>query len=225
MSSTEQPTKHVYHAIAQVTAAMALEGIAKNRKNPQQGNQYRGIDDVYNALSTKLADAKLVILPRVTERTVTDRETKNGGVMFHIVLKIEYDFISAVDASMHTAVIYAEGSDTSDKGTGKALSYGYKSLCFQAFCIPVEGQEDGDEASPQFKPAPAQKPKGPFFPLTWKHEGWGGKDMNDAPMDVLNAFRFDCLERDTSTWKPEQVEKLEKTLRDVDAMIAQKGKG
>ena len=72
----------VYKAIGAVSAAMSHSGISKGRKNQQQGYNFRGIDDVLNALSTALVDAGLVILPRCVERIVVERETKSGGALF-----------------------------------------------------------------------------------------------------------------------------------------------
>lgn len=37
-----------------------------------------------------------------------------------------------------------EGLDKGDKASGKLMSYAYKNLMFQLFCIPVEGQPDPD---------------------------------------------------------------------------------
>ena len=45
----------VYKAIAAVMREMATDGISKARKNQQQGYNFRGIDDVYNALSPVMA--------------------------------------------------------------------------------------------------------------------------------------------------------------------------
>ena len=45
----------VYGAIAAVQAALAKHGIAKARKNAQQGYAFRGIDDVYCAIAPLLA--------------------------------------------------------------------------------------------------------------------------------------------------------------------------
>ena len=56
----------VYQAIAAVMSDLAKEGISKDRKNAQQGYNFRGIDDMYNALSGPLSRNGLVIIPRVT---------------------------------------------------------------------------------------------------------------------------------------------------------------
>jgi len=128
----------VYEAISKVAKDMAEKGISKDRKNMQQGFQFRGIDQVYNALAPMLAKHGLVILPRITDRTVTERTTQKGGVLFYVVVKAEFDFVATEDGSKHTVVTYGEAMDSGDKATNKAMSIAYKYAAFQAFCIPTE---------------------------------------------------------------------------------------
>lgn len=131
--------KSVYQCIAQVQAAIAKEGIAKDRRNQSQGYSFRGIDDVYNALCGLMADAGLVILPRTVRHKQVERSTKSGSALFYTVVTVEYDFVSAHDGSRHTARFVGEAMDSADKSTNKALSAAYKYACMQVFCIPTEG--------------------------------------------------------------------------------------
>ena len=62
-----QPIGKVYEAINRVQSALAQHGISKDRKNTQQGYSFRGIDDVYAALSPLLSENKLCILPEHTK--------------------------------------------------------------------------------------------------------------------------------------------------------------
>lgn len=127
----------VYKAISEVSGEM-LAGIAKDRKNQQQGFMFRGIDAVYNALAPALVKHGLLILPRITSRTVTERATKSGGALFYVVVEAEFDFVSTEDGSKHTVKTYGEAMDSGDKATNKAMSIAYKYAAFQAFCIPTE---------------------------------------------------------------------------------------
>ena len=135
----------VYAAIAAVSKNMATQGISKDRKNQQgSGYNFRGIDDVLNALSPSLVEHGLVIIPRCIERESVERQTKAGGAIFYTTVKVEFDFIAVSDGSKHTAVMYGEAMDTSDKSTNKAMSAAYKYVAFQTFCIPTEGDNDAD---------------------------------------------------------------------------------
>ena len=154
----------VYRAIAKVAGAIAQEGIAKARKNQQQGYQFRGIDDVYNALAPHLAEHGLVILPRVLARDLTERSTAKGGVLFNVVVEVEFDFVAAEDGTTHTVKTFGEAMDSADKATNKAMSAAYKYAAMQAFCIPTEGDNDADAHShavvpSQARPAPRPAPR------------------------------------------------------------------
>lgn len=151
-------TAHVYEAINQVTAAMASEGLGKNRKNDQQGYRFRGIDDVYNVLSRHLATAKLCILPYVVERTVTERPTKSGGVSTYVVLVVDFSLVSAVDGSKHVIRTMGEAMDTADKATNKAMSAAMKYAALLSFQIPTEGDNDADASHHDPAPARAAEP-------------------------------------------------------------------
>lgn len=142
----------VIAAIAAVQAEIAQSGIAKNRKNQQQGYQFRGIDDVYNALAPVLAKHGLVILPRILSRSVLERETKSGGVLNYVTVEAEFDFLSVADGSMVTARSFGEAMDSADKATNKAMSAAYKYTAMQTFCIPTEGDNDADETTHEIAP-------------------------------------------------------------------------
>jgi hypothetical protein len=144
---SENKTPQVYAAIAEVMGELAKIGIGKNNRNTQQGYKFRGIDDVYNALAPVLARCKLLILPRVLNRIVTEHQTKNGGTLFYVVLDVEFDMVSGVDGSQHTIRVCGEAMDSGDKATNKAMSAAYKYACMEAFCIPTEGDNDADAST------------------------------------------------------------------------------
>ena len=151
----------VYRAIAAVAGAIASKGIAKDKRNSQQGYNFRGIDDVYNALAPILSEAGLVVLPRVLNRLETERETKSGGALFNVVVEVEFDFVAAEDGSHHVVKTFGEAMDSADKATNKAMSAAYKYAAMQAFCIPTSGDNDADATSHEVAPrrqAPAAQP-------------------------------------------------------------------
>lgn len=157
MTEKPQTGLHVYEAITAVTLEMSKEGISKDRKNQQQGYNFRGIDDVYNALSPILSKNKLCIMPRMIERDLIERQTQKGGALFYVTVKAEFDFVSAVDGSRHTVLTYGEAMDSADKATNKAMSAAYKYAAFQTFCIPTEGDNDADATTHEVAPQKVQK--------------------------------------------------------------------
>jgi ERF superfamily len=135
----------VYQAINAVQAALSVDGIGKTRRNTQgSGYNFRGIDDVYNALSPLLAQHGLVIIPRMLARTCEERQSKAGGALFYVTVEAEFDFVAAEDGSKATARTFGEAMDSGDKATNKAMSAAYKYAAFQTFAIPTEGNPDAD---------------------------------------------------------------------------------
>lgn len=149
----------VYQAINAVQSELAQTGITKDRRNQQQGYSFRGIDDVFNALSPLLAKHGLCILPRVVSRECIERQTMKGGTLFYVTVGVEFDFVCAEDGSTHMVKTYGEAMDSADKATNKAMSAAYKYAAFQAFAIPTEGDNDADSHTPDVKPAPKAAPK------------------------------------------------------------------
>lgn len=142
----------VYKAINAVQADLAKEGIAKSRKNQQQGYSFRGIDDVFNALAPLLARHGLCILPRILARQCEERTNQKGTALFYVVVEAEFDFIAAEDGSKHVVRTYGEAMDSADKATNKAMSAAYKYAAMQAFAIPTEGDNDADATTHAVQP-------------------------------------------------------------------------
>lgn len=141
------PRLAVYAAIAEVSREMAERGIGKDRKNAQQGYSFRGIDDVYNALAVPMSRHGLVVMPRVISRECTERQSAKGGALFYVVLRVEFDFVSAKDGSRHTVSTYGEAMDSADKATNKAMSAAYKYAAMLTFCIPTQGSDNDADAT------------------------------------------------------------------------------
>lgn len=135
---------HVYQAIAAVAGDLAGVGLPKSMTNPEDGYDYRSIDGLMNRLSPILAAHKLCVLPRVLERTSTDRSGHNSEILVSVTLRVAFDLVSSEDGSTHTIEVYGEALDRGDKATAKALTAAYKSAMLQTFCVPVVGSEDAD---------------------------------------------------------------------------------
>ena len=141
----------VYQAIAAVMEDVGRDGIAKDRRNDAQKYNFRGIDDVYNALAPILARHHLIIVPRVLTREKTEQTTQKGGILFYVVVQVEFDIVCASDGSKITACTWGEAMDSADKATNKAMSAAYKYMAMQTFCIPTEGDNDADASHHEVK--------------------------------------------------------------------------
>ena len=143
----------VYQAINKVQADLARVGISKARTNSQgAGYKFRGIDDVFNALSPLLATHGLCILPRMLTRACEERMSKSGGNLFYVTVEVEFDLVAAEDGSKHTIRTFGEAMDSGDKATNKAMSAAYKYAAMQAFSIPTEGDNDTENHTHEVMP-------------------------------------------------------------------------
>lgn len=134
----------IYKAISEVQKALANRGISKDKRCQGGGNfAYRGIEDVYAALSPLLADAGLIITTNRIERL--EDVTSGGQKPMRLVrIKVIFRLFAVEDGSFLDVESLGEGADMSDKASGKALSYAYKQMVFTNFAVPVEGQPDSD---------------------------------------------------------------------------------
>jgi hypothetical protein len=138
----------VYQAINAVQTELAAIGISKSSRNSQgAGYNFRGIDAVYNVLSSIMAKNGLCIIPRMLSRSCEERTSKSGGALFYVTVEAEFDLVSAEDGTKHTARTFGEAMDSGDKATNKAMSAAYKYMAFQTFAIPTEGDNDADAHS------------------------------------------------------------------------------
>jgi hypothetical protein len=122
--------------------------VAAGDYNQSQNFAYRGINSLMDAMAPMLAEAGLMITPKVLTITPGERATRNGGVMITNVVRVEYTFVSTKDGTTHIAESCGEGFDSGDKSLAKAMTAAYKSLLIQSFCIPLTGTPDADGESP-----------------------------------------------------------------------------
>lgn len=154
---------HVLKAIVAVKKELAKHGgISKDREAPREagGYNFRGIDDVYNALCGITADVDLVMLPRVMKTETNFHERAGGKVQTHVQVTMEVSLESAKDGSSKTVITIGEALDTSDKASNKAMSAAMKYACIMAFMVPTYGEgQDIEEANEPMPPPKAKKEK------------------------------------------------------------------
>jgi len=144
----------VYEGIAKVQAAMARVGIGKDRRNTQQDYRFRGIDDVFDVMAPIMADARIVFAPHYSDRQVSERETRSGGVLFYVTLVGRFRVTSTIDGSWIEVTTIGEAMDSGDKATNKAMSAALKYAAFQLFFVPVEGAGMADSETDSPEPLP-----------------------------------------------------------------------
>lgn len=143
---TAHPGELIYELMPKIMAE--VPSISKDRKNAQQGYQFRGIDDVYNALNGILAKHRIFMSAEVLDVKREERPSKSGGTMAFVQTHVRYRF-NAPDGSYVTTDSLGEGMDAGDKATAKAMSVAQKYALFQAFLIPTADAKDIENDSPE----------------------------------------------------------------------------
>lgn len=138
---------------AAIVAAMAAVGkVGKRGHNNDQNFKYRKYDDILSVAHDALVEAGLVILPNVVEMKQRTQEVTTKAqyqrTVTTTIVKVDYLFIAAADASQLTLSFYGEASDYGDKSLGKACSYAEKMMLIEVLKIPVDSDDlDPDQHS------------------------------------------------------------------------------
>ncbi len=142
---------NIYKKMSEVMKEVGYVG--KDQKNVAQGFKFRGIDQFVNALYPALTKHGVFMTPRcVSERNeLKDVTRSNGkqGVDKHVTIMMEYDFYADDGSKVTVGPIPAEGLDSGDKATNKALSAALKYALIQTFSIPTEDMAEADLESPE----------------------------------------------------------------------------
>lgn len=147
MTDTEaQPTRLIFERISQIMGE--LPAIGKNQRNKQQDFNFRGVDDVLNALNPLLAKYSVFFAPECLERIAAQRTTRSGTVMYEVNLHVQYTFWTD-DGSHFTTSAWGEGTDMGDKATNKAMTLAEKNVLCQVFAINTEDNADPDSGTPE----------------------------------------------------------------------------
>ena len=147
--------RQIHAAVRGVMHDIAKTGIAKLKKNQQQGYNFRGVEDAMNELSPLLVNRGITVEPTYSELHITEREKGEGKAMRFCTIKGSFKF-EAEDGSHQISEAYGEAMDSGDKALTKAQSVAFRTALFQKFVVPFmamdpEDYEGGNDAAP---PAP-----------------------------------------------------------------------
>ena len=125
-----------------------IGAITKDQKNQAQGFKFRGIDQFVNALYPALTKHGVFMTPRAVQfnQELKDvvRSSGKTGVDKHVSILMEYDFFAEDGSKVTVGPIPAEGVDSGDKATNKALSAALKYALIQTFSVPTEDMAEAD---------------------------------------------------------------------------------
>ena len=205
-------TETIHQSILKVSAAIGAIGKDKRADiTTQKGTfsyQFRGIDDVLDALHPALIECQVTITPQVQAVLPI-----NDGVL----LTIDY-VIGNVHGETIVATFVGEGRDRGDKAAQKAQSNAYKYMAFQTFCIPVDvSDSDSNQYTPEPEPkelTQSEKRMRKIKDAAWRHttgdtdtrvaeakamvdqcvEAFGGEPRNQTDVDAIVANMDELFE-------------------------------
>jgi hypothetical protein len=141
----------IYKKMSQVMKEVGFVG--KNQTNTLQKYKFRGIDDFINTLYPALTNNGVFMAPRAIsysqELKDVTRSSGKEGVDKHVAIMMEYDFWAEDGSKVTVGPIPAEGLDSGDKATNKALSAALKYALIQTFSVPTQDMAEADLDSPE----------------------------------------------------------------------------
>lgn len=138
----------------------AVQRLPKSQRNETQHYNYTPDADVYDFVRQQLVIQKIILLSTMRSYTMTERPTKNGGTMYHVVCDFEFKFVCAETGESETSLWSGEAMDSGDKSISKAVAQATKTFLLKTFLISTGDDPDahslGQESNGQ-KRQPAQK--------------------------------------------------------------------
>jgi hypothetical protein len=193
----ESKSLTIYQAMAAILADISY--VAKDRK-ADMGNagryNFRGIDDVLNALHSSFAKYKVFIIPKILDSKLEIQEkekTYNGTTTktytYSAILTVEFTFVSE-DGSSISAIGIGHALDTSDKAFNKSQSAALKYCLMQTFLIPTEESKDVEAENIQVVPPKVNPPPPKSEPVltTYTHQIGHIADRRQALRDCFEVL-------------------------------------
>lgn len=151
----------IHIAVRGVMRDIAKTGIAKLKKNMQQGYNFRGIEDAMNELSPLLVGNGITVTPSYSELHIIDRvkgDPADAKATRFATIKGAFRF-EAEDGSFVVSECYGEAMDSGDKAVTKAQSVAFRTALFQQFVVPFMAMdpEDGDDGEQGWREHYAQE--------------------------------------------------------------------
>lgn len=141
-------------AICAIKATLAKHGgVTKDRKAPM-GYSFRGIEDFDNILCGITAEHGVNAYPRILSKDIRHTQTAKGAYQSHVVIEVEWTYVSTEDGSSQVASTIGEAMDTQDKAFNKAMQAARKYADIMVFRIPTSG-DDTEAYNEQPAPSPA----------------------------------------------------------------------
>jgi len=144
-------TENIY---AVMSAAMEeVQAVRKDGFNDSQKYNFRGIDQVVNAVGPIFRKHKIIPVPYACTARYRDVLTSTGKPSREVTVGATYRFYGPAGDFIE-ATVPGESMDTGDKGTPKAMSVAYRIVLLQMLCIPTDEPDPDSQSYERAMPDP-----------------------------------------------------------------------
>ena len=123
-----------------------VKAIGKNQTNQEQGFNFRGIDDIYNAMHDILARHEVFCTSVIKTSEHKEVISKRGIKGTHSIVSYTFKYMTTDGSYIETDAI-GEAIDYGDKGVNKCFSIAHKYSLIGLFLIPTADPQDPDANS------------------------------------------------------------------------------
>jgi len=146
---TEQPS--IYAAFS--AAMEEVQAVRKEGFNDSQRYNFRGVDQVVNAVGPIFRKHKIIPVPYHCVAGYRDVLTSTGKPTREVTTTCTYRFYGPAGDYIE-AVVPGESLDSGDKGTAKAMSVAYRIVLLQSLCIPTDDRDPDQDSYERAVSAP-----------------------------------------------------------------------
>lgn len=138
---SDNPT--IYAAMA--AAMEEVQAVRKEGYNDSQRYNFRGIDQVVNAVGPIFRKHQILPIPHSSKATYRDVLTSTGKPTREVTVEATYRFYGPAGDFIE-ATVPGESLDSGDKGTAKAMSVAYRIVLLQSLCIPTDDRDPDQDS-------------------------------------------------------------------------------
>jgi hypothetical protein len=144
-------------AVAWARVMADVQSVSKGDQRSDTGGRYafRGVDRVVNAVGPALRRHGVLVLPtEILAVEYKESRTTNNKVMQDVTVRVEWTIFGPKGDALPPVQSAGQATDTSDKGTAKAISVAQRVLFLTTLHIPTEdpdvdrGHERGERPGP-----------------------------------------------------------------------------
>lgn len=135
---------------------VSVTSLGKGQRNRDQGFDFRGIDDVINAVGPKFREYGVVPAPLLESATYQETRTSKDKLARECTLRVRYRFWGPAGDYLDV-IVPGESLDIGDKGTAKAMSVAYRIALLQLLALPTDEPDPDHDTFERAEPQPADQ--------------------------------------------------------------------